>query len=250
MKITYNYFAMCSCFKLMREDIRAAMERDPAARSAWEVFFLYPGLHALWWHRAASFFYRHRCYFTARLISQFNRFFTQIEIHPGAIIGRRFFIDHGAGVVIGETSEIGDDVLMYQGVVLGGTTLYKKKRHPTIGNNVVIGSRAIVLGAITVGDGARIGSGSVVIKSVPPGATVVGVPGRIVEEMREHGIDLDHNRLPDPVAEAIRLVLAENDKLDERIQRLESAAGLIPPEDDLKQAESKIKREFDETYEI
>jgi len=250
LKITYNYFAMCSCFKLMREDIRAAMERDPAARSAWEVFFLYPGLHALWWHRAASFFYRHRCYFTARLISQFNRFFTQIEIHPGAIIGRRFFIDHGAGVVIGETSEIGDDVLMYQGVVLGGTTLYKKKRHPTIGNNVVIGSRAIVLGAITVGDGARIGSGSVVIKSVPPGATVVGVPGRIVEEMREHGIDLDHNRLPDPVAEAIRLVLAENDKLDERIQRLESAAGLIPPEDDLKQAESKIKREFDETYEI
>ncbi len=250
MKITYNYFAMCSCFKLMREDIRAAMERDPAARSAWEVFFLYPGLHALWWHRAASFFYRHRCYFTARLISQFNRFFTQIEIHPGAIIGRRFFIDHGAGVVIGETSEIGDDVLMYQGVVLGGTTLYKKKRHPTIGNNVVIGSRAIVLGAITVGDGARIGSGSVVIKSVPPGATVVGVPGRIVEEMRDHGIDLDHNRLPDPVAEAIRLVLAEHDKLDERIQRLESAAGLIPPEDDLKQAESKIKREFDETYEI
>ncbi len=234
----------------MREDIHAAMERDPAARSAWEVFFLYPGLHALWWHRVANFFYRHRCYFTARLISQTNRFFTQIEIHPGAIIGRRFFIDHGAGVVIGETSEIGDDVLMYQGVVLGGTTLYKKKRHPTIGNNVVIGSRAIVLGAITVGDGARIGSGSVVIKSVPPGATVVGVPGRIVEETRDHGIDLDHNRLPDPVAEAIRLVLAENDKLNERIQRLENAAGLIPPEDDLKQAESKIKREFEEHYEI
>lgn len=234
----------------MREDIHAAMERDPAARSAWEVFFLYPGLHALWWHRAASFLYRHKCYFSARLISQVNRFFTQIEIHPGATIGRRFFIDHGAGVVIGETSEIGDDVLIYQGVVLGGTTLYKKKRHPTIGNNVVIGSRAIVLGAITVGDGARIGSGSVVIKSVPPGATVVGVPGRIVEETRDHGIDLDHNRLPDPVAEAIRLVLAENDKLDERIQRLENAAGLIPPEDDLKQAESRIKREFEEHYEI
>jgi len=234
----------------MREDISAAMERDPAARSALEVFFLYPGLHALWWHRAANFFYRHRCYFTARLISQVNRFFTQIEIHPGATIGRRFFIDHGAGVVIGETSEIGDNVLIYQGVVLGGTTLYKKKRHPTIGNNVVIGSRAIVLGAIIVGDGARIGSGSVVIKSVPPGATVVGVPGRIVEENRDHGIDLDHNRLPDPVAEAIRLVLAEHDKLDERVQRLECAAGLAPPEDELKQAESRVKHEFDESYDI
>jgi len=244
----YNYEIMC--LKMMREDIRAAMERDPAARSAWEVLFLYPGLHALWWHRVANFFYRHKCYFTARLISQTNRFFTQIEIHPGATIGRRFFIDHGAGVVIGETSEIGDDVLMYQGVVLGGTTLFKKKRHPTIGNNVVIGSRAIVLGAITVGDGARIGSGSVVIKPVPPGATVVGVPGRIVEENKDHGIDLDHDRLPDPVAEAIRLVLAENDKLDERIQRLESAAGLTPPDDDLKLTESKIKREFNETYEI
>jgi len=234
----------------MREDIRAAMERDPAARSSWEVFFLYPGLHALWWHRVANFFYRHNCYFLARLISQVNRFFTQIEIHPGATIGRRFFIDHGAGVVIGETSEIGDDVLIYQGVVLGGTSLQKRKRHPTIGNNVVIGSRAIVLGPITVGEGARIGSGSVVIKSVPPGATVVGVPGRIVEENRDHGLDLDHHRLPDPVAEAIRLVLAEHDKLDERIQRLEGAAGLVPPEDDLKQAESKVKREFGERYDI
>jgi len=238
------------CFRLIREDISAAMERDPAARSSWEVFFLYPGLHALWWHRVANFLYRHNCYFPARLISQVNRFFTQIEIHPGATIGRRFFIDHGAGVVIGETSEIGDDVLIYQGVVLGGTTLFKKKRHPTIGNNVVIGSRAIVLGAISVGDGARIGSGSVVIKSVPPGATVVGVPGRVVEENRDHDIDLDHNRLPDPVAEAIRLMLAEHDKLDERVRRLEDAAGLAPPEDEFKQAESRVKHEFDESCDI
>ncbi len=238
------------CFRLIREDISAAMERDPAARSSWEVFFLYPGLHALWWHRVANFLYRHNCYFPARLISQVNRFFTQIEIHPGATIGRRFFIDHGAGVVIGETSEIGDDVLIYQGVVLGGTTLFKKKRHPTIGNNVVIGSRAIVLGAISVGDGARIGSGSVVIKSVPPGATVVGVPGRVVEENRDHDIDLDHNRLPDPVAEAIRLMLAEHDKLDERVQRLEDAAGLAPPKDEFKQAESRVKHEFDESCDI
>ncbi|MDD5312041.1 MAG: serine O-acetyltransferase [Dehalococcoidia bacterium] len=233
-------------FQLMREDIRAAMDRDPAARSAWEVFCLYPGLHALWWHRFAHWFYLHKMYFVSRVISQWNRFFTQIEIHPGATIGRRFFIDHGAGVVIGETSEIGDDVLIYQGVVLGGTTLARKKRHPTIANSVVIGSRAIVLGAITVGEGARIGSGSVVIKSVPPGATVVGVPGRIVEEHREARIDLDHNRLPDPVAEAIRLVLAEQDKLEDRIRRLESSAGISAEGDEFKEIESRIKQEFED----
>jgi serine O-acetyltransferase len=239
---------MFNWIKLMREDIRAAMDRDPAARSSVEVFLLYPGLHALWWHRIAHYLYLHKCFFIARVISQINRFFTQIEIHPGATIGRRFFIDHGAGVVIGETSEIGDDVLMYQGVVLGGTTLEKKKRHPTIGNNVVIGSRAIILGAITIGDGARVGSGSVVIKSVPPGCTVVGVPGRIVEEQHAARIDLDHNRLPDPVAEAIRLVLAEQDKLAERIKRLETTAGVTPPEDSLTAQESRIKHQFN--YEI
>ena len=241
---------MFNYFKLMGEDIRAAMDRDPAARSSAEVFLLYPGLHALWWHRIAHFFYRHKCFFLARLISQTNRFFTQIEIHPGATIGRRFFIDHGAGVVIGETSEIGDDVLMYQGVVLGGTSLDKKKRHPTIGNNVVIGSRAVILGAIKIGDGARIGSGSVVIKPVPPGATVVGVPGRIVEEEREHKIDLDHNRLPDPVAEAIRLVLAEHDKLAERVKQLEASAGITSPEDELMAEEDRVKKEFIDKYDI
>jgi serine O-acetyltransferase len=234
----------------MKEDIRAAMDRDPAARSAFEVLALYPGLHALWWHRVAHFFYCHRWYFFSRMISQVNRFFTQIEIHPGATIGRRFFIDHGAGVVIGETSEIGDDVLMYQGVVLGGTTLQKKKRHPTIGNNVVIGSRAVILGAITVGDGARIGSGSVVIKSVPPGATVVGVPGRIVEEQRSAKIELDHDRLPDPVAEAIRLVLAEQDKLEERVKILEGSIGVTAPADELKEMQMKVKQEFNYDYQI
>jgi len=237
---------MFSWIKTMNEDILAAMERDPAARSAWEVFFLYPGLHALWWHRVAHFFYRHNCYFLSRWISQTNRFFTQIEIHPGATVGKRFFIDHGAGVVIGETAEVGDDVLMYQGVVLGGTSLEKKKRHPTIGNNVVIGSRAIILGAIMVGDGARIGSGSVVIKAVPPGATVVGVPGRIVEEQHAAKIELDHNRLPDPVAEAIRLVLDEQDKLIERIKRLEQATGVTSPADEFKSLQSKVKQEFDQ----
>ncbi len=235
---------MLKFLQLIREDIQAAMERDPAARSPLEVFFLYPGLHAIWWHRIANFFYRHKCYFLARLISQTNRFFTQIEIHPGATIGRRFFIDHGSGVVIGETSEIGDDVLMYQGVVLGGTSLEKKKRHPTIGNKVVIGSNAVILGAIRIGDGARIGSGSVVIKSVPAGATVVGVPGRIVEEHHEARIDLDHNRLPDPVAEAIKLVLAEQDKLEARIKQLELSAGINVYGDDLEHIEKKIKKEF------
>lgn len=235
---------MFNFFKMMSDDIRAAMERDPAARSYFEVFLLYPGLHALWWHRIANFFYRHKRFFLARLISQTNRFFTQIEIHPGATIGKRFFIDHGAGVVIGETAEIGDDVLMYQGVVLGGTSLEKKKRHPTIGNNVVIGSRAVILGPIKIGDGAKIGSGSVVIKTVPPGATVVGVPGRIVEEQREHKIDLDHNRLPDPVAEAIRLVLAEHGKLTERVRQLEAALGIPSPADEVLAYEDKVKKEF------
>ena len=235
---------MFSFLKTMREDIRAAMDRDPAARSVWEVLLLYSGLHALWWHRIAHFFWIRKCYFLARAISQVNRYFTQIEIHPGARIGRRFFIDHGAGVVIGETAEIGDDVLMYQGVVLGGTSLGKKKRHPTIGNNVVIGSHAIILGAITVGDGARIGSGSVVVKEVPPGATVVGVPGHIVQEKRELHIDLDHNKLPDPVAQAIHLVLEEQNELVQRIKNLEERASIPHPDEKPSLARQRIGIEF------
>jgi len=155
------------------------------------------------------------------LLSHIGRFLTGIEIHPGARIGRRFFLDHGMGVVIGETTEIGDDVLIYQGVVLGGTSLEKRKRHPTIGNNVVIGAAAILLGPITLGNGARVGANSVVVKSVPPGATVVGVPGRIVEEKRPPVIDLEHGILPDPVSEAIRRVLDEQGKMQVRIDKLE-----------------------------
>jgi len=170
----------------------------------------------------------------ARFVSHISRFLTGIEIHPAARIGRRFFIDHGAGVVIGETAEIGDGVLLYQGVVLGGTTLEKKKRHPTIGNNVVMGTGAVALGAITVGDGARIGSGSVVIKSVAPGATVVGIPGRIVGDHHKPLADLEHGKLPDPVAEAIRLVLREQGKLAERLKILESLSGLAVPQDELR----------------
>lgn len=231
-------------FRTLREDIRTVFAKDPAARSTLEVLTCYPGLHALWLHRVASFLWRKKLRLPGRLLSHCNRFLTGIEIHPGAKIGRRFFIDHGAGVVIGETSEIGDDVLLYQGVVLGGTTLEKKKRHPTIGNNVEIGTGAIALGPITIGDGARIGSGSVVIRSVPPGATVVGIPGRTVAERKKSIADLEHGKLPDPVAEAIRLVLKEQEKLENRLKTLEETSQITVSEDRLRRQREKIKREF------
>jgi len=231
-------------FKTLREDIQTVFAEDPAARSVAEVIFCYPGLHALWLHRLAHFLWRHKLWLLARLLSHINRFLTGIEIHPGARIGRRFFIDHGAGVVIGETAEIGDDVLLYQGVVLGGTTLEKKKRHPTIGNNVVMGTGVVALGAITIGDGARIGSGSVVVRSVPPGATVVGIPGRIVKNQREPFKELEHGKLPDPVAEAIKLVLEEQDKFEERLKRLESSSGIVTRQDKLRKRRRKVEREF------
>lgn len=228
----------------LREDIKTVFTKDPAARSIAEVIFCYPGLHALWLYRPAHFLWQHKFRFLARLLSHLNRFLTGIEIHPGARIGRRFFIDHGAGVVIGETAEIGDDVLMYQGAVLGGTTLVRGKRHPTIGDRVVIGTGAVVLGAVTVGDGARIGSGSVVVKSVPPGATVVGVPGRIVEDGRKPLAELEHARLPDPVAEAIRLVLGEQDRLKGRLKRLEDLGGILYNEDEPVDKRREIEKEF------
>lgn len=214
-------------FKTIKEDIKTAFDKDPAARSVLEVLLCYPGLHALWGHRIAHFLWQHKLRLPARLISHLNRFFTGIEIHPGARIGRRCFIDHGAGVVIGETSEIGDDVLLYQGVVLGGTTLEKKKRHPTLGNGVEMGSGSIALGPITIGDGARIGSSSVVIRSIPPGVTVVGIPGRVVTRREKPAMDLEHGKLPDPVAEAIRMVLKDQHHLEERLKRLEDAAGIL-----------------------
>lgn len=208
-------------FRTLKEDIRTAFARDPAARSALEIMMCYPGVHALWFHRLAHFFWARKFLFLARFISFISRFLTGVDIHPGAKIGRRFFIDHGTGVVIGETTEIGDDVLMYQGAVLGGTSLRKGKRHPTIGNNVVIGSGAVVLGAITIADNVKIGACSAVLKSVPPGATVVGVPGRIVENNLRRPMDLEHGRLPDPVAEAIKHVLKEQEELRGRLERLE-----------------------------
>ena len=233
-------------FKTLREDIKTVFAEDPAARNILEVVFLYPGLHALWCHRLAHWLWEHRLRFFARSLSHYARFLTGVEIHPGAKIGRRFFIDHGMGVVIGETAEIGNDVLIYQGVVLGGTTLQKKKRHPTIGNNVVIGSAAILLGPITVGDGARIGANSVVVGSVPPGAIVVGVPGRVVEDrQRTAAMPLEHNKMPDPFSEAIRLILKEQVRLSERLGRLEGLKDVAAASDELTKKIIEIEKAFE-----
>ena len=231
-------------FKTLREEIQTVFAKDPATRSVLEVILCYPGLHALWFHHLAHYLWKRKLRLLARFISHISRFLTGIEIHPGATIGQRFFIDHGSGVVIGETAQIGDDVLMYQGAVLGGTSLEKTKRHPTIGNNVEIGAGAVALGAITIGDEARIGSGSVVVKSVPPGATVVGIPGRTVEDRQHPFADLDHGRLPDPVAEAMGIILREQEKLGERLKKLEQLSGLTVSENGLKNSERVFMKEF------
>jgi serine O-acetyltransferase len=191
--------------KTLREEIDTIFERDPAARSVLEVIFCYPGFHAILFHRVANWLWRKEFYFLGRFVSHLGRFFTGIEIHPGAKIGKNFFIDHGMGVVIGETAEIGDNVTIYHGVTLGGVSLNKGKRHPTIGNNVVIGSGAKILGPFKVGDNSKIGSNSVVVKEVPPNSTVVGIPGRIVSGDKK--VDFDHSNLPDPVAKAIECII-------------------------------------------
>jgi serine O-acetyltransferase len=189
----------------MREDIAVVFEQDPAARSYLEVILTYSGLHAIWAHRIAHALFKRKFYFLARVISQISRFFTGIEIHPGAKIGRRLFIDHGMGVVIGETCEIGDNVTVFQGVTLGGTGKEKGKRHPTIKDNALIATGAKVLGSITIGENSKIGAGSVVLKDVPPNSTVVGVPGRVViQDGKRIGKDLDHCNLPDPIADRIK----------------------------------------------
>ncbi|MCR3921099.1 MAG: serine O-acetyltransferase [Firmicutes bacterium] len=199
----------------IKKDIKAIFERDPAAKSVIEVVLCYPGLHALWFHRCAHFLYRHGFVLLPRLISQISRFITGIEIHPGAKIGEGLFIDHGTGVVVGETTEIGDNVTIYQGVTLGGTGKEKGKRHPTIGNNVVVGTGAKVLGPIVVGDNAKIGAGSVVLNNVPTHTTVVGVPGRVViyDGERVPSVDLNHVNLPDPVAEMLHCLQNQIDDL-------------------------------------
>jgi serine O-acetyltransferase len=213
----------------LRKDVRAVFDRDPAARSVLEVVLLYPGFHAIISHRIAHWLQKKNLKFLARLVSQLNRFFTGIEIHPGATIGEGLFIDHGMGVVIGETCEIGDNVTLYQGVTLGGTGKETGKRHPTIGNNVVVSSGAKVLGSITIGNNVKIGAGSVVLKDVPDNCTVVGVPGRVVvkegkkvaDAARTSQIDLQHNELPDPIGERITCMQNRLDSLEARLAELE-----------------------------
>ena len=216
----------------IREDIRTVFKKDPAARSTLEVICCYPGLHAVWIHRVSHFLWEKHFYFLARLLSHISRMLTGIEIHPGAKLGRRVFIDHGSGVVIGETAEIGDDVLIYMGVVLGGTALEKVKRHPTIESDVVIGSGASVLGPNTVGRGAKIGAGSVVIRPVPAGATVVGVPARIAETHPSVSAgQLDHDKLPDPGLIVISQILDRLSRLEDNFQaheKLVSGHGKTP----------------------
>jgi serine O-acetyltransferase len=208
--------------KAIRRDIRAVFDHDPAARTTLEVLLCYPGLHAILLHRAAHWCWRHRLKLLGRLTSHVGRFFTGIEIHPGARIGKGFFIDHGMGVVIGETTEIGDNVTLYQGVTLGGTSHSRGKRHPTIGDDVVIGAGAKVLGPFAVGEGSMIGAGSVVIREVPPHSTVVGVPGRVASDSgrKDHLGDLDHDRLPDPLAKALQSLSAGMSRLEREVGEL------------------------------
>jgi serine O-acetyltransferase len=211
----------------LREDIQAIFHRDPAARSVWEVVACYPGLHALWFYRVGHWFWTHRLNFLGRLTSQIGRAFTGIEIHPGAKIGRGFFIDHGMGVVIGETAEVGENVTLYHGVTLGGTSWKKEKRHPTLGNNVVVGAGAKILGPIMVGDNTRVGANSVVVKDVPADSVVVGVPGRVlylngerIERVHHGEPDLEHGVLPDTVGDVLK-------KLDERVKNMERQVALV-----------------------
>jgi len=205
-------------FKSVREDIAAVFETDPAARSYLEVLFCYPGLHALWIHHGTRWMWRHRLRFLARFGSQVGRLLTGIEIHPGAEIGRRLFIDHGIGVVIGETAIVGDDVTLYQNVTLGGTGKEKGKRHPTIGNNVTVGSGAKILGNITVGDNCRVGAGSVVLRNVPSNSTIVGVPGHIVLRDGKRVVIVDPKEIRDPLSDVIIKLATEIHELRERFQ--------------------------------
>ena len=212
-------------FKDLREDIASVFDRDPAARNTWEVLTCYPGLHALVIHRVGRWFWRHGLRWLGRLTSHIGRWLTGIEIHPGATIGRRVFIDHGMGVVIGETAEIGEDTTLYHGVTLGGTTWNKGKRHPTLGRNVVVGAGAKILGPIKIGDGAKIGSNAVVVKDVPEGATVVGIPGRIVdagptkEGARFAAYAVVQNQ-DDPYAKAIQSLVEHSHELEQSVEAL------------------------------
>jgi serine O-acetyltransferase len=212
-------------FRTIKEQIDTIFREDPAAKSVVEIVFCYPGFHAILAHRLAHRLYLWGVPLLPRVLSQISRFFTGIEIHPGARIGRRFFIDHGMGIVIGETTEIGDDVLLYQGVTLGGTGHEKGKRHPTLGNHVVVGAGAKILGSIHIGDNVKIGAGSVVVHPVPDNSTVVGVPGKVVRK-RGHEDVLEHGKLPDPEGQAIEDLARRVMELEDLVQMLAAEAGV------------------------
>jgi serine O-acetyltransferase len=222
-----------SFFSSMREDIAAVLDRDPAAKSGLEVVLLYSGLHALWGYRVHHWLWVHHWRFVARMMSQWGRLITGIEIHPGAEIGRRFFIDHGMGVVIGETTIIGDDVTLFQGVTLGGTGKESGKRHPTLRNGVVVGAGARVLGNIVIGENSRIGAGSVVLRDVPDNSTVVGVPGHIVLRRGQRVVITDPKQINDPLSEALAAVANEVKKLKEEVHELQGRQ-FIPTDGDAK----------------
>jgi serine O-acetyltransferase len=217
----------------IKEDVRVVFERDPAARSAWEVIFAYPGFHAVLFHRLAHWLWTHHLKTLGRLLSHLCRFLTGIEIHPGVRVGRRLFIDHGMGVVIGETAEIGDDVTLYQGVSLAGTSRERVKRHPTIEDWVLIGAGATVLGPVTIGRHSRVGAGSVVVNSVPPHSTVVGIPGKVVKGEGLHLpsgqpiIDFDHANLPDPIFRALSTLLEYVERMEKRMEEITSRQGVL-----------------------
>ena len=217
----------------MKEDVRVVFDRDPAARSTLEIVLTYPGVHALFFYRVSHWLWTRDVKLVARLIANLGRFLTGVDIHPGATIGRRLFIDHGMGVVIGETTDIDDDVTLYQGVTLGGTSLNKGKRHPTVESHVIITTGATVLGPVTIGARSRIGAGSVVIHTVPPDSTVVGIPGRVVRGDGVHMapglelVDLDHGDLPDPVARAISILLKHVEKLEHKLDDLAARQGTV-----------------------
>lgn len=226
-------------FALWKEDVHCVFGRDPAAHSVWEILLTYSGVHAVLMHRVSHRLWKANWKLTARILGAIAKMFTSVDIHPGATIGRRLFIDHALGVVIGETAEIGNDVTLYHGVTLGGTTWNKQKRHPTLGNNVLVGSGAKILGAITLGNNVRVGANSVVVKDVPPCCTVVGIPGRIIQSkgtqiQNRHGIDLDHHLIPDPVGKAIACLIERIDELEAKQSHLSEVRQIAVAEDSSK----------------
>jgi serine O-acetyltransferase len=231
-----------SFFSIVKDDVKSVFERDPAARSTFEILIAYPGLHAIWGYHISHWFWTHNHKLTGRWLSHVFRFLTGVEIHPGAKIGHRFFIDHGMGVVIGETAEIGDNVSLYHGVTLGGTSLEKGKRHPTLEDNVVVGAGAKILGAIVIGEGSRIGANAVVVKAVPPNSVVVGVPGQVVVRNKPHSEapDLNHNVMPDTIGITLKALIERVEQLEATIEESNRMPTLVGSSDRLERLEKDL----------